>query len=829
MSKRSDGLHPRAGGTGRSWPWILTVGALAGAIGVGGLAVLRSLGSGFPVFLLVAILGGLAAVLIVASSFYVVRKRHRPLSDLPFRVWLRSVLTRRGRWPPPEARGRTTAEPGRLSAQELMEQTKLRRPWSMITWLKSHVYLGLLALFAALIHSLIPPFRADLSTGNLALLVLTVLVVSGVAWRFVYVTVPPRVGGDPTLRSLATSNTERKLEATDVEIAKVGAGRSEAFGDLKRRLLAGEPPERLDAEAGSLDEVEHGAWEELKRLAHDRRRYGVRLGRQERYQRVLQGWKLLHLPLAAILGGVIVVHVLDVFGAGRAVFGDAASEFASSADCGDCHTDITDEWFLSQHADAQLSPITVAQTALAVEKDPSIGAFCVNCHAPVGAQLTGAQVFPLDEEGHLGNILSEGVTCTACHTLRNPPGLRRGGEPGFPVQRRGSTTLGTVYGPPLRDPPPLPVPAHGSEVGFMSDPTSSSRLCGACHIVQVDLNGDGDFVNNEGEDLVLQETFLEWKDYIAERGEAESCIGCHMPERSSPLVDSAPLSLSLPERLRHVHTFVGVDYDLTPGHYAALGVGADALQRVLAEREALLRQAAGLRVVADAAQGGRLNASVRIDAIGVGHKLPTGFAFVRQMWLEVSAETTSGEPVCLVPDEAGIESPCVSGLLDSPRTDLATCDPLAVRRRRIGRGLEAVGDKILLTAPAPLESCDPWLANFQTVLTDGDPDSDGVFEEVAYQSLQPDIVRVQVRAADQEEMKAIEPDASATFDYEFDVSGLSDDQVVVRAVLHFRHLPPYFLRALDGFYPPGVSSDRLLDGMTIVDMAEARSRPTAVG
>ena len=61
-----------------------------------------------------------------------------------------------------------------------------------------------------------------------------------------------------------------------------------------------------------------------------------------------------------------------------------------------------------------------------------------------------------------------------------------------------------------------------------------------------------------------------------------------------------------------------------------------------------------------------------------------------------------------------------------------------------------------LTA-APLDDCDPWLANFQKILTDGDPDDDGTFIEVPYQSLHPDIVKLQTRVADQQAMAPLKP------------------------------------------------------------------------
>jgi hypothetical protein len=46
--------------------------------------------------------------------------------------------------------------------------------------------------------------------------------------------------------------------------------------------------------------------------------------------------------------------------------------------------------------------------------------------------------------------------------------------------------------------------------------------------------------------------------------------------------------------------------------------------------------------------------------------------------------------------------------------------------------------------------------------------------------------------------------------------------------MHLRHLPPYFLRALDGFYPNGLSSKILLKQMVVSDIPGAPSDPVRV-
>jgi len=183
-----------------------------------------------------------------------------------------------------------------------------------------------------------------------------------------------------------------------------------------------------------------------------------------------------------------------------------------------------------------------------------------------------------------------------------------------------------------------------------------------------------------------------------------------------------------------------------------------------------------------------------------------------------------------------INADCASGQLDSPQAELKTCDPLALEKL----GLKASkNDELVQLNPssvASLNRCDPWLTNFQKILTDGDVDGDGTFEEVPYQSVLADIVKTRVRASDQQAMDALnntilingEPRDSASYEYIFDVDGIDGESVTVTAIMHFRHLPPYFIRALDGGYPDGLTASDLLANMTVVDIVTETTAPVSV-
>ncbi len=683
----------------RPWLWIIAAGIIAGAVFAIGTSLLQGAqdagGDSGKAFFAVAAVGTIAVVLMAVAGFYSFRKRRRRFQE--------------------------------------------HLPGTMMVWLKAHVWLGLAATFAIVVHIWLYPWRSGVSSGKVTAVILIVLVASGIAWRIVYVSVPKRIPA--AVGNLSVKDTRSRLQQIQVEIEKATAGASDELRRLGELLMAGKGKRsELDQQAATLSLDEQATWRELKGLAERRDRYQGREPKQERYHRLLQGWKVLHLPLAAVLGAAIAFHVFDVLGVTNTVFANEADAFPDSGQCADCHSDIVREWMLAIHSSAQLTPTTVAQTALALEQDPEIGQVCTNCHAPIGVQIAPSATFPLPGEGG-DAILSDGVTCWTCHALPEAPGEIQGAEPGFPVNRAGARSFGTVFNPPLGEDFPLPVGDHQVDVGFMGDPLGTFELCGACHNVKVDMadppdgfsvfgddvsdervseflddppvDSDGNgvldenelqFVDDDGDgqadldvdgtgkiaDLVLQTTFDEWEDYVASSAfGGETCGTCHMPAlEDGPTVDDGPGGLAVPDRERHSHEFIGVDYNLEPGHYSGLGVGGgDGREEVLTARDELISQAVTISSRVLEVNQDLLRAEVTVRTNFIGHDFPSGFAFARQWWLEVTAETENGDEVCLVPvnpatfavgGDGIAPSACGSGTINSPQEDLRPCDPQEV-------------------------------------------------------------------------------------------------------------------------------------------------------
>ena len=471
----------------RSGPWLLGAGvlsvlALAGAY-LGIRLVQQSLGGGWRVtFLLISSVGFLSLILFLIAGFYTARKR---------------VL------------------------QERVGGT-------MMAWLKSHIYLGAAALVVAIAHWLLVPLSGKPTSGKLALLLLAILVLSGLAWRFVYLRVPLRV--PESTGNLSIGDSRERAADYRVQLDKMKVGKSAVFQRAVDELLSGAPPDDHQR-AHEFTDAERTDWARVMQLTAGLRLESTRETKQRRYARLLQAWRAIHLPLAVAALVAIGFHLFDVFDVGRAFSGEVDKQFASAEDCASCHADIVDEWKLSPHRMAQTSTITRAQTSMALEANPDFRKDCVNCHAPIGTKFSESTTFPVGEDPGLApdSAGTEGITCVVCHTAEEHPEELAGFTDDLAVGQRGSLGLGTMFGPPLENPGPRANSAHDVGTGFMTDSISSSQLCGACHNVVADVDGNGlapggansapndsdeDGILDENEidadtDLVLQSTFNE--------------------------------------------------------------------------------------------------------------------------------------------------------------------------------------------------------------------------------------------------------------------------------------------------------------------------------
>lgn len=795
------------------------------------------------------------------------------------------------------------AGPGILYvARKRIPAVKKRMPGGTLAWIRAHLYLPVLALIAAWVHATIVPFRDTLSSGKV-LLVLGILVsicgwarhkMIGVGKAAVNADVQiSRIAAEQgrAFRQLVTDYKQLRRPTADIEadVSRLDANQREAWSQV------------VEIQQSIDDQFPRGGKQSGRIRA-------LKLFKAAHAPLTIALFLVLAFHMWDVLGAtqsVLGDEVTEVANAETCAecHSGIYDEWASSAMA---HAQT------STIMEAQL-PVTLTKNFelandpdLGLDEDfveATVGA-CIDCHAPIGGKFTEDPLafLPLNEPGSGGKpavsggdkaVNADGVSCLTCHTFDRAFEELEGLGPIFVGDTGSLGGYGTMYGPLFDDPDPLPVRIHGIEAnGLFDDPIAASESCGACHNVKVDLDGDGlspeenDFAEGDDDDgdfqldvneidnadgtlddLILQTTFDEWQDYLvayedrfAEELEAGletkqplGCIECHMPSKpgqEEPVVDYAPGFLPIPERETRSHTFIGVDYDPDPEEYVKKGLGANAINEVIQERKALL----GTSITLELEDNGVVDGDSFFSAMTVtnnllGHNFPTGFAFARQFFFEVSAETVDGEQVCLADVPLGdgiIPAQCVSGEVAERSDPVPQCDPVSLAEVS-GLPLEEVPNGTIdFGDPLPAGECDPWLVNYQKILTDGDPDGDGIFSEVAYQSLLPDIVKIRERVADGQRMEALQSvrlkedpetgelldDSFDVFLFEFDTSELEPGtEIVVTGKLRFRHLPPEFIRSLEAELenvddvPPSafIDAEELIGNMVISDVVTATS------
>jgi len=680
---------------------------------------------------------------------------------------------------------------------------------AMTAWLWLHVAAGVVALAAAALHAGFGAVSAEPSTGKALGVIFALLTLSGIGWRVVYQVVPPRAAA--VVGNYSEHGSALRAEALATEIEKAAAGGSAELHRLAAWLgEAARDPAEIAAAGASIAPAEQPALAEIARLAAGRRRALARMAQQARYTRVLQAWRAAHVPLALLLGPALAVHVagaLDlhvrVAGTGDAPL-RALSGLSRAQDCAACHRAIVAEWRASMHAHATRSPVTIAQNNQLLDADlrgqrsPDPKHICVNCHGPVAVAATGRARLPLRRSGYEDAFLAEGVGCSACHQWRGAEAPGLAGLARFQDGLRpGSTYFGAIDDP-------------AGNAFHRSRPASivkrGGALCKSCHDVLYDRDGDGKIA--KGIDLVLQTTQEEYEAYAA-RGGRPTCVACHMPVRGAGRAAeraSIPFEQDheAPERALHDHSFVGVDYPIDE-------VAERDPQR--AAREALLRGAARLDLdPAAAVRSGELSFTASITNVGVGHNLPSGFAFARQLWLEVRVTGEGNRPLF---SSGALAKPsddlCDAGTLDDPgnpaRPFVVGCkasdrmlvnlqqklvDRVDVDRDRDGRPkLDARGETRPVAAAGAKEA---WLQH----LTAG--------------------VIPRVRPSDGAALSVIAPDETRKFGYRVPVGDARRVTVTVRML--FRSLAPYMLRALgSGQAKEEVPLAPLCDNLQVVEMA----------
>ncbi|HVZ23807.1 MAG TPA: hypothetical protein VG871_22190, partial [Vicinamibacterales bacterium] len=375
-------------------------------------------------------------------------------------------------------------------------------------------------------------------------------------------------------------------------------------------------------------------------------------------------------------------------------------------------------WSGSMMANATRDPLFFAALDIANHDVPGAGDFCLRCHTPRG-WLMGHVVKPgfnppndsvkgaaacllngtYDEPDDINNEMG-GVTCHFCHRLM-PNGPN--GEPGYTENANfwvdDVSCANTGGGPPCRRGPyaytdGTSPPPHEWDY---SQYHTQSTICGNCHNVSSpDVRtfaadrifgdgfdgstplktlklGDG---TDTGHPFPIERTFSEWQQSQFSQTPDTTCQSCHMPQTEDP--DATACSYRINNRTGNmpVHAFVGGSTwvpGIISGEY---GAGLDAsgtnrtqsLAQTIDWARQLLGTAAGLDTTIEnytpptGTDSGSMTLQVKVTNL-TGHKLPTGYAEGRRIWLNLQVRDANGGLVF----ESGAYDPDTAQLTEDPQ------------------------------------------------------------------------------------------------------------------------------------------------------------------
>jgi MYXO-CTERM domain-containing protein len=288
-----------------------------------------------------------------------------------------------------------------------------------------------------------------------------------------------------------------------------------------------------------------------------------------------------------------------------------------------------DTWVSTMMGNAIRDPLFQAALSVANQDVLGIGQWCLRCHSPT-SYITGHGLPP--NGSALDDVDRSGVSCEVCHrSMTADGGTALVGN----AQLFFETSL-TMHGP--YDADAGSIQAHRAA----QDPfTSASALCGQCHQVSNPvLKAAG-----STRPFPLDTTYLEWQQSSLSSGPSgKTCQQCHMEVfPGGHIVGSNGMGVrdgparTDPRR----HTFAGANVwglDAVLAAAPELQPYADAFA---ATKAAALRSLAAAAEITLVVEPGPLPADTRIPVTVrvknlTGHKLPTGYADGRRVFVELS-------------------------------------------------------------------------------------------------------------------------------------------------------------------------------------------------
>src|ERR1041385_5639645 len=206
---------------------------------------------------------------------------------------------------------------------------------------------------------------------------------------------------------------------------------------------------------------------------------------------------------------------------------DANKQYPSAKVCGQCHPTQYEQWKISSHAYANLSPMfNKFEQTINDLSSGTVNYFCVRCHASVGTALGEKRDIAWWDRAPAAR---EGITCVTCHRAGEGYGKFNGARritPGEiseavhgPFDTTGvlkaitnAATYGILVSPDEKDKPEF-LRIHQQAV--RSEILVKSEFCVTCHQVQVHPG------------IKLETVWEEYRNSPA-RKEGTTCQQCHM-------------------------------------------------------------------------------------------------------------------------------------------------------------------------------------------------------------------------------------------------------------------------------------------------------------
>jgi hypothetical protein len=173
----------------------------------------------------------------------------------------------------------------------------------------------------------------------------------------------------------------------------------------------------------------------------------------------------------------------------------AKNNYPSARECAQCHEEIYNDWSISAHAYAAVSPMyNKFEQKLNDLSQGTVGYFCMRCHAPVATSMCVSRAEPL---WNLPESAREGITCIACHRVQYVYG-KSNGERRIETGDIFAPVLGGIDGDgvaqaisrkdelKLKTSPDQKGPGQTIHLaGVFFEPLTKSEFCTPCHQVAV--------------------------------------------------------------------------------------------------------------------------------------------------------------------------------------------------------------------------------------------------------------------------------------------------------------------------------------------------------